>query len=111
MFVVLFVSTDRLSCLKARVQCTFVIDRSLSKHHLHTQVKGSNFTLLEAYVIDVMCGSYFHVKGSNFTLLEAYVIDVMCGSYFHVKGSNFNLLVAYVIDVMCGSYFHVKGSS
>ena len=47
---------------KARVQCTFVSDRSLSKH-LHAQVKESNFTLLEAYVIDVVRGSYFGVYG------------------------------------------------
>ena len=39
--------------------CTFISDRSLSIYLLHTQVKGSNFTLLETYVIYVVCGSYF----------------------------------------------------
>ena len=47
-----------------RVQCSFFSDRSLSKH-LRTHVKGNNFTLLyvEAYVIDVLSGSYFGVYG------------------------------------------------
>ena len=58
-------SGDRHVYLKARVKCTFVIDQSLSKHLLHTQVKGCNLSLLEAYVIDVVCGSYFGVLGSS----------------------------------------------
>ena len=39
-----------------RVHCSFLSDRSMSKH-LHAQVKGSNFALLyvEAYVINVVC--------------------------------------------------------
>ena len=43
-----------------KVQCSFLSDRSLSKHLLHNQVRGSNFALLyvEAYVIDVDCGSF-----------------------------------------------------
>ena len=42
----------------------FVIDSSLSNNLLHTQVKESNFTHLAAYVIDVVCRSYFGVFGS-----------------------------------------------
>ena len=41
--MILIVSTARYVALTARVLCTFL---SLSKHFLHTQVKGSNFTLL-----------------------------------------------------------------
>ena len=48
--------------MKARVQCAFVGDRSLPKH-LHTQVKESIFTLLEAFEIDVVCGAYFSIEG------------------------------------------------
>ena len=44
---------------------TFVGSRSLSKHLLLTQVKRSNFTVLLAYVICLMCGSYFGVYGST----------------------------------------------
>ena len=48
--------------MKARVQCTFDGDRSLSKH-LHTQVKESVLTLLEAFEIDVVCGAYIGIEG------------------------------------------------
>ena len=46
-----------------RVQCSFLSDRSLSKHLLHARMKGSNFALLyvEAYVMDVVSGSYFGI--------------------------------------------------
>ena len=39
---------------KARVLCTNVSDRTLSNNLLHTHVKGSNFTLLDVYIIDVV---------------------------------------------------------
>ena len=45
MLVMLFVSTARLVARKARVQCTFVSDKSLSRDPTHTQGEGSNFTL------------------------------------------------------------------
>ena len=44
-----------------RVECSPISDMSLSKH-LHTQVKGS-YLHVEAYVIDVVCGSYIGVYG------------------------------------------------
>ena len=45
-----------------RFQRSFLSDRSLSKH-LHIQVNGSNLALIyvEAYVIEVVSGSYFGV--------------------------------------------------
>ena len=53
--------------MKARILCTFVGDRSLSKH-LHTQVKESVFTLLEAFEIDVVLGAYFGIEGGIYRL-------------------------------------------
>ena len=35
----------QVSCPEGYVQCTFASDRSLSKH-LHTQMKGGNYTIL-----------------------------------------------------------------
>ena len=45
--------------MKARVQCTFDRDMNLTKHLFHTQIKGSNSPLIEAFLIDVMRGPYF----------------------------------------------------
>ena len=64
LFVMLFVSIARQVALIVGVQCTFVSDRSLSKCLLHTQVNGSNllsYLYVEAYVINVVCGSYFGI--------------------------------------------------
>ena len=60
------VSTVKSANSGDKVQCSFLCDRCLFKHLLHTQVKGSNLTLLyvEAYVIDVVCGMYCGVYGS-----------------------------------------------
>ena len=49
-FVMLFVSTARKVAMNVRVQCSFVIDRNLSKN-LHTQVNGNNFTLLSIFYL------------------------------------------------------------
>ena len=47
-----------------RVQHSFLCDRSLSKHLLNTtKVKGSNFALLEVFIIDAACASYFGIYG------------------------------------------------
>ena len=56
-----YVCNVRYVAQRATVQCIFVSDGSLSKHLLHTQVKGSNFILFDAHVIDVVCGPYFGV--------------------------------------------------
>ena len=67
--------TSFLQSLKSSMY--FVGVRSLSKHLVYTQVKGSNFTL-----ISICIYTYLYL----ISYVEDYAIFVVCGSYFGVYG-------------------------